>query len=44
MIRMAICDDQEQAVALHGQIARKALAQLGVGCEITPYTQSANLL
>ena len=44
MIKVAICDDEEKAVALHEQIVRKCLQSEGVGYEITTYTQSRNLL
>ena len=44
MIKVAICDDEEKAVALHEQIVRKCLQSEGVGYEITTYTQSRNLI
>ena len=37
MIKVAICDDEEKAVALHEQIVRKCLQSEGVGYEITTY-------
>ena len=44
MIRIAICDDEENSVALHEKIVRECLQSEGIGCEITTYTQSRNLL
>ena len=44
MIKVAICDDEEKAVALHEQIVRKCLQSEGIGYEITTYTQSRNLI
>lgn len=44
MIRIAICDDEERAVALHEKIVTDSLQTQGIGCEITAYTQSRNLL
>ena len=44
MIRIAICDDEESAVALHDQIIKASLQSCGIGYEITPYTKSTNLL
>ena len=44
MIKVAICDDEEKAVALHEQIVRKCLQSGGIGYEITTYTQSRNLI
>ncbi len=44
VIRIAICDDEERAVALHEKIVRDSLQTQGIGCEITAYTQSRNLL
>lgn len=44
MIRIAICDDEERAVALHEKIVRDSLQAQGIGYEITTYTQSRNLL
>lgn len=44
MIKIAICDDEEKAVALHEKIVRESLQRLGIGCEMTAYTQSKNLL
>ena len=44
VIRIAICDDEERAVALHEKIVEDSLQIPGIGCEITTYTQSRNLL
>lgn len=44
MIKIAICDDEERAVALHKKIIKDCLRACGVGYEITTYTQSRNLL
>ena len=44
MIRIAICDDEEQAVLRHEELVRSSLRDCGIGCEITTYTQSGNLL
>lgn len=44
MIRIAICDDEERAVALHEKIVKDSLQAQSIGYEITAYTQSRNLL
>ncbi len=44
VIRIAICDDEERAVALHEKIVTDSLQTQGIGCDITAYTQSRNLL
>ncbi len=44
VIRIAICDDEERAVALHEKIVEDSLQIQGIGCEITTYTQNRNLL
>lgn len=44
VIKIAICDDEEKAVALHEKIVKGCLQEQGVGYEITTYTQSSNLL
>lgn len=44
VIKIAICDDEEKAVALHEKIVKTCLQSQGVGYEITTYTQSRNLL
>lgn len=44
MIRIAICDDEERAVILHEKIVMDSLQTQSIGCEITAYTQSRNLL
>lgn len=44
VIRIAICDDEERAVAQHQKIVMDSLQTQGIGFEITTYTQSRNLL
>ena len=44
MIKIAICDDEERAVALAEKIVKTCLQAQGVGYEITTYSQSRNLL
>ena len=44
MIKIAICDDEEKTVALHERMVRGWLQAAGIGCEITTYIQSRNLL
>lgn len=44
VIKIAICDDEEKAVALHEKIVKACFQAQGVGYEITTYTQSRNLL
>lgn len=44
MIRVAICDDDEQAVTLHRSIIQSTLKACGIGFEISTYTHSDNLL
>lgn len=44
VVKIAICDDEEKSVALHEHIVRECLQSEGIGCEITTYTQSQNLL
>lgn len=44
VIKIAICDDEEKAIALHERIVRDCLQSQGIGYEITTYTQSRNLL
>lgn len=44
MIRIAICDDEERAVALHEKIVQDSLQTQGISYEIITYTQSCNLL
>ena len=44
MIKVAICDDEEKSVTLHEQIVRDCLQSVGIGYEITTYSQSQNLL
>ncbi len=44
MLRIAICDDDNSAVATHKEIAEKCLEQSGSIGQITVYTTSDNLL
>lgn len=44
MVRIAICDDDKDSVALHEDIVKRSLQACGIGYEITTYTQSSNLL
>ena len=44
LIRIAICDDEKDAVAQHEDIVKSSLQSCGIGYEITTYTQSDNLL
>ena len=44
MIRIAICDDEQEPVALHEKIVKTSLQNCGIGYEITTYTKSSNLL
>ncbi len=44
VVKIAICDDDEAAVALHERIVKTSLQAQGIGYEITTYTQSRNLL
>ena len=44
VVKIAICDDEEKSVALHERIVKECLQSVGIGCEITTYTQSRNLL
>lgn len=44
LIRIAICDDDRNAVTLHEKITKNNLQVCGIGYEITVYTQSYNLL
>ena len=44
MIRIAICDDEKEAVTQHEDIVKSSLQSCGIGYEITTYTQSNNLL
>lgn len=44
MVRIAICDDERNAVTLHEDIVKRSLHACGIGYEITVYTQSGNLL
>lgn len=44
MIKIAICDDEKDAIALHEKIVKSSLQACGIGYEITTYTHSRNLL
>lgn len=44
MVKIAICDDDENAIYLHDRIVRNSLQDCGIGYEITHYVQSNNLL
>lgn len=44
VIKIAICDDEERSVSLHEKIVRECLQSERIGCEITTYIQSRNLL
>ena len=44
MVRIAICDDEKEAVTLHEEIIKDSLQSCGIGYEITTYTYSSNLL
>lgn len=44
MIRIAICDDEKEAVTQHEDIVKSCLQSRGIGYEIITYTQSSNLL
>lgn len=44
MLRIAICDDEKEAVQSHKEIAQSCLLQCGTGGEISTYTASDNLL
>lgn len=44
MIRIAICDDDQESVALHEDMVKRSLQTCGIGYEIVAYTQSSNLL
>lgn len=44
MVKIAICDDDENAICLHDKIVRNSLQDCGIGYEITHYAQSNNLL
>lgn len=44
MIKIAICDDEKEAVVVHESIVRKSLKTCSISCEITAYTNSDNLL
>ena len=44
LIRIAICDDEKEAVIQHEDIVKRSLQSCGIGYEIITYTRSSNLL
>lgn len=44
LVRIAICDDDKEAVKSHRDIVKDCLRSCGIGYEIAIYTQSSNLL
>ena len=44
LIRIAICDDEREAVIQHEDIVKSSLQSCSIGYEIITYTQSSNLL
>lgn len=44
MIKIAICDDEADAVSLHESIVKRCLQSIHIGYDITTYNQSSNLL
>lgn len=44
LIRIAICDDEKEAVMLHEKIIKESLPSCGIAYEIATYTYSSNLL
>lgn len=44
LVRIAVCDDEKEAVTLHEEIIRDSLQSCGIGYEIAAYTCSSNLL
>ena len=44
LVRIAICDDDKEAIKSHGDIVKDCLRSCGIGYEIAAYTQSSNLL
>ncbi len=44
MVRIAICDDEKEAVMLHEEIIKDSLHSCSIGHEITTYTSGSNLL
>ncbi len=44
VIKIAICDDEEKAIALDEEVVKRSLQQCGIGYEITAYTRSSNLI
>ncbi len=44
LVRIAICDDEKEAVMLHEEIIKDSLQSCSIGYEITTYTSGSNLL
>lgn len=44
MVRIAICDDEQEAVSRHEEVTKASLQDCGIGYEIAAYTKSSNLL
>lgn len=44
LVRIAICDDEKEAVMLHEKIIKESLPSCGIAYEIAAYTCSSNLL
>lgn len=44
MVRLAICDDEAQAVEVHQALAEAALHEIGAACSMAVYTNSESLL
>ncbi len=44
LVKIAICDDDKEAVKFHEDIVKNCLHSCGIGYEIETYTQSSNLL
>lgn len=44
MLRIAVCDDENQMVQSHVKSLEEGLQEVGIGGEIVPYTSSENLL
>lgn len=44
LIKVAICDDEEEVVNLHKKIVKSSLQSHNIGCEIVTYTMGTNLI
>ena len=44
LLRIAICDDEKEAVIQHEDIVKRSLRSCGIGYEIVTYNRSSNLL